>query len=255
MKKIFILGLLLTPIMANADPVGPSAVGQGQTAVVATASAPYATAAAAQGDTTNVVSASYVKGAYNDAIAAVNKVNNDKQAKLLNGSNNHNIESKVVAGSDVNDFVVNTLTSSNLSAQNYNITKSDIATDMGVQNMDDALISANIVLDGLYELNKSKQWKMSLFETGNDISQEVATGDYLNEINVSFTENNGLENVYDEMDDYGSGADTTLITTDGVLTLIKKAATEVQSNTDSKRVNALATWGSNTVTKVPLVNQ
>ncbi len=77
MKKIFILSLLLVPIMVHADPVGPSAVGQGQTAVIATASAPYATATAENGDTTNVVSASYVKGAYNDAIAAVNKVGKD----------------------------------------------------------------------------------------------------------------------------------------------------------------------------------
>ena len=77
MKKIFILGLLLAPIVANADPVGPSAVPSGGTAVVATASAPYQTAAPANGDSTTVVSASYVKGAYNDAIAAVNKINSD----------------------------------------------------------------------------------------------------------------------------------------------------------------------------------
>ena len=41
---------------------------------LATASAPYATATVENGDTTNVVSASYVKGAYNDAIAAINTV-------------------------------------------------------------------------------------------------------------------------------------------------------------------------------------
>jgi len=74
MKKIFILPMLIAPIMAHAtDPVGPSAASG--TPVVATASAPYATATAEDGDTTNVVSASYVKGAYNDAIAAVNNVN------------------------------------------------------------------------------------------------------------------------------------------------------------------------------------
>ena len=81
MKKIFILPILIAPIMAHAtDPVGPAHVNSG--AVVATAPAPYATALEETGDTTNVVSASYVKGAYNDAIAAVNKVNADKQGKL-----------------------------------------------------------------------------------------------------------------------------------------------------------------------------
>ena len=82
MKKIFILFLLIIPIMAHAtDPVGPAHVNSG--AVVATAPAPYAIATPETGDTTNVVSASYVKGAYNDAIAAVNKVNADKQDKLV----------------------------------------------------------------------------------------------------------------------------------------------------------------------------
>ena len=73
MKKIFILPILIAPIMAHAtDPIGPAHVNSG--AVVATASAPYATATEQTGDTTTVVSASYVKGAYNDAIAAVNRV-------------------------------------------------------------------------------------------------------------------------------------------------------------------------------------
>ena len=83
MKKILILGLLITPIMAQAD-VGPSAASG--TPVVATASAPYATASAEDGDSTTVVSASYVKGAYNDTIAAVNKVNSVKQNQLVNNA-------------------------------------------------------------------------------------------------------------------------------------------------------------------------
>ena len=81
MKKIFILSILIAPIMANADNVGPAAASG--TPVVATANAPFATAGAEIGDTTNVVSASFVKGAYNDAIAAVNKVNASKQNKLV----------------------------------------------------------------------------------------------------------------------------------------------------------------------------
>ena len=81
MKKIFILPILILPIAATAaDPVGPAHVNSG--AVVATAPAPYETATEQTGDSTTVVSASYVKGAYNDAIAAVNKVNADKQDNL-----------------------------------------------------------------------------------------------------------------------------------------------------------------------------
>jgi len=79
-KNFLIYAMLFAPIVANADNVGPATASG--TPVVATASAPFATAGAETGDTTNVVSASYVKGAYNDAIAAVNKVNADKQGKL-----------------------------------------------------------------------------------------------------------------------------------------------------------------------------
>ena len=99
MKKIFILSILIAPIMAKADNVGPAAASG--TPVVATANAPFATAGAETGDTTNVVSASYVKGAYNDAIAAVNKVNADKQGKLTIRSGRQDIFNSVVDDSDI----------------------------------------------------------------------------------------------------------------------------------------------------------
>ena len=83
--------------MAHAtDPVGPSAVGQGETPVIATVSAPYATAGAETGDTTNVVSASYVKGAYNDAIAAINKTVMDKQDILVGIESENQIAPNVI---------------------------------------------------------------------------------------------------------------------------------------------------------------
>ena len=80
MKKFLILPILITPMVAKADNVGPAAVGQGETPVVATASAPYATASDQPGDSTTVVSASYVKGAYNDTIAAINKLDKNIEA-------------------------------------------------------------------------------------------------------------------------------------------------------------------------------
>lgn len=115
MKKIFVLVLLVMPFVAHAtDPVGPSAVPSGGTAVVATASAPYATATAETGDTTNVVSASYVKGAYNDAIAAVNKVNADKQGKLTINRGHENISSDVVEEDDIAEWVFEGVVPSNM---------------------------------------------------------------------------------------------------------------------------------------------
>jgi hypothetical protein len=105
MKKIFILSILIVPIMAKADNVGPAAASG--TPVVATSNAPYATVGAVNGDTTHVVTASYVKEAYNDAIAAVNKVNADKQGKLISTTERQQILSGVIDGPTVADCNTN----------------------------------------------------------------------------------------------------------------------------------------------------
>ena len=71
MKKIFILSILITPIAAHAT--GPAGYdGNPDNATHADSDGPYETATINAGDSTTVVSASYVKGAYNDAIAAIN---------------------------------------------------------------------------------------------------------------------------------------------------------------------------------------
>ena len=109
MKKIFILGLLIIPIMAHAtDPVGPAAVGKGETPVIATANAPYATAREETGDTTNVVSASYVKGAYNDTIAAINKVkkNFDEYAQNVIDNKQNTLELDDDYGTQISSTVL-----------------------------------------------------------------------------------------------------------------------------------------------------
>ncbi len=77
------------PFAANAtDPVvavGPAHASSN--AVVATANAPYVTVTPSTADESHIATTAYVKGAYNDAIAAVNNVANDvssKQGKLMN---------------------------------------------------------------------------------------------------------------------------------------------------------------------------
>ena len=82
MKKILILSMLIAPIVAMADdPVGPAAASGAP--VVATANPPYATATVEDGDSTTVVSASYVKGAYNDTISAINRLNHKVETKRV----------------------------------------------------------------------------------------------------------------------------------------------------------------------------
>ena len=86
MKTTTILSLAILatlPFAANAtDPIGPAAVPSNGTAVVATANPPYQTVTVGANDNSHIASTAYVKGAYNDAIAAVNKVDSEKQDKL-----------------------------------------------------------------------------------------------------------------------------------------------------------------------------
>ena len=78
MKTTTILSLAILatlPFAANAtDPIGPAAVPSNGTAVVATANPPYQTVTVGANDNSHIASTAYVKGAYNDAIAAVNRV-------------------------------------------------------------------------------------------------------------------------------------------------------------------------------------
>jgi len=154
MKKIFILCLLIAPIIANA--VGPAPVDNVNNAVLADYYGPYATADILPGDSTTAVSASYVKGAYNDVIAGLNK----KQDNLM-------------------------------------------ATDEYEEDIEISSIVVN---------TPDFAWYIENFESVDD---------------------------------------TNLATAKATATAIAN----VNNQLDAKRVNALATWGSNTVTKVPLVNQ
>ena len=92
MKATRILSIAIIaalPMMAHAtDPVvavGPAHASSN--AVVATANAPYVTVTPSQADESHIATTAYVKGAYNDTIAAVNNVANTvdgKQGKLMN---------------------------------------------------------------------------------------------------------------------------------------------------------------------------
>lgn len=86
MKKLLLLSTLITilPFTANAGTITGPAPDETEHPVIADAESPYQTAQILPGDTTNIVTASYVKEAYNDTIAAINRVNNDKQRKLYN---------------------------------------------------------------------------------------------------------------------------------------------------------------------------
>lgn len=89
MNKLLLLSTLIAilPFTANAsNRIGPANIDT-EDAVYSDYPGPYETAEILPGDATQVVSASYIKGAYNDTIAAINTVVeavDEKQSQLQN---------------------------------------------------------------------------------------------------------------------------------------------------------------------------
>ena len=113
--SLLIITVLPFTAYADDDPVGPAHANKGEE-VVATNNPYYATAEPTVADQGHIATTAYVKGAYNDAIAAINKVNalaqeyattaaSNKQDRLfITGENN----SVTNIGSEVATHVNNT---------------------------------------------------------------------------------------------------------------------------------------------------
>ena len=86
MKKSLLLMAVIAALPITANATGP-AHDSGNSPVVATASAPYQTVTPEAHADEHIASTKYVIGAYNDAIAAVNKVDSEKQGKLVTTNN------------------------------------------------------------------------------------------------------------------------------------------------------------------------
>jgi len=286
MKKIFILGLLLAPIVAHAtDPIGPSAVGQGQTAVIATASGPYAIATAEDGDTTNVVSASYVKGAYNDAIAAVNKVNSKVQVLdniVKSGELQQTLFVDTPKGSEPVDQDIRT-SLDDVSYPNHLVngqavidglaTKQDNLTLLAPNNTTVPILSNVVTGDEMAEAVDNSSIILSdapvrlvtaeaVIVAANQLAYEAASAkqDNLTVPGANNTTVPILSNVVTdaevasalENNTVPQNSTTRLLTAEAGYAMAEISA---QKHILNKRVSAVTTWGSNTTTKVPLVNQ
>ena len=146
MKKIFILSILITPIVAYAT--GPAGVDDGFDGdwVGADDGAPYETATIENGDSTTVVSASYVKGAYNDTITAINTVasdvydlsgslddlGNDKQDKL------YSTEENLIGGGTKTVFINNEVKNTIGTGTAASLDKSHLASVGAIRSAIDA---------------------------------------------------------------------------------------------------------------------
>ena len=83
----------------------PAAVGANGTVNRAATSGPYQTATIGEHDDEHIATTAYVKGAYNDAIAAVNKVDDNKQDKLVVAATGDLIVANVLDGLAGDDII------------------------------------------------------------------------------------------------------------------------------------------------------
>ena len=162
-KRIVSLAIWLAlPFAANAtDPVvavGPAHASSN--AVIATASAPYVTVTPSTADESHIATTAYVKGAYNDAIAAVNNVagdvttltNNmdDKQDKLESEYTSDEMNTTVAGADTMSDIIAGYLSGTNgsgdLSNAAYtNLNNTTLASVGGVY----AALSQTLSMEGV----------------------------------------------------------------------------------------------------------
>ncbi len=263
--------IAVLPFAANATQTivttqTPAAVGVNGTVNRAATSGPYQTATIGEHDDEHIATTAYVKGAYNDAIAAVNKVDDDKQVKLKNATNNHNIGSKVMSGTGYEFGVHNFVLPRSVDDNAYNSYKASMAQDLGVQNLDDALVSAGLFVNTVRELGNTKQGHLSDAYEGGVIFSEVISSAYIADDNltqnISFDDADDIDTL-DSNIAAGVGApssDNLIITTSAVLKLINEASMQSKSDTDAvatslsnKRVEIYTTWDTNDTTQVAFV--
>ena len=241
----------------------PAAVGANGTVKKAADSGPYQTATIGEHDDEHIATTAYVKGAYNDAIAAVNKVDADKQVKLKNAANNNPILPKVMSGSGFNSLADGVLLNG-VGQDEYAVMAEAIAYDLtGVHNnaaaLNDTLISAETVM----------QW---LRETGNKIDDiKLYNGDYEIEgvapayavahestdvagyVLAGASASNVVADVVADMD--SDSYASMLASFGGVVSAVAVGAEATKNYVDDKRVTIYTTWGNdNAKDQVAFVN-
>ena len=148
--------IVALPFAANAT--GPAQY-SGNSPVMASTTGPYQTATIGEHDDEHIATTAYVKGAYNDTIAAVNKVDSDKQVKIKsvnvwNGSE-QDIEPKVMGSGFVGGgTALLQMGTSQERADEYTAMIYDISQQIGggeSVDLNDTLISAGVVIQMMRE--------------------------------------------------------------------------------------------------------
>ncbi len=200
----------------------PAAVGSDGTVSMAATSGPYQTATIGEHDDEHIATTAYVKGAYNDSIRAVNKLDSDKQDALYNSSTNAPISATVMGADDflpIADDVVHQsreiFTSSLTNLKDAGL-DTRLATVAGV--VESMNLATSVMRDSI---NETKQDKL-----GSYIDDEYLPMD---------------SNVVQDLDDE---APTDQLASAAA---IKDAIDVVDTKIDNKRVKIYTTWGNDTV--------
>ncbi len=149
-NKIISLAIFaLLPIAANAENISgamytaPTAADTNHPAPTTQADAPYGRANIDTTDQEHIATTAYVKGAYNSAIAAVNKVDSDKQTKLVNTGNNHDMDTRVTgADSELLQYIIQ---SENTTSESMNGLMAGLSEELNI-DYDDTMISTEAVI-------------------------------------------------------------------------------------------------------------
>ena len=147
---------IIAALPFNANATGPAQY-SGNSPVMASTTGPYQTATIGEHDDEHIATTAYVKGAYNDTIAAVNKVDSEKQVKLKDLYTNKDILPNVMGSNfnTVGEYLVSIGTSPE-HADEYAAMAEDLAYNFtGVHDnataLNDSLISAGTVMQWMRE--------------------------------------------------------------------------------------------------------
>ena len=270
-KPLLTLAIMLAlPITANAT--GP-AHDSGNSPVVATASAPYQTVTPDAHADEHIASTKYVIGAYNDAIAAVNKVNADKQGKLMNMESTPQPISNNVISSGVLGGAGSVLPTA--SPDEYAYIVAEMENDLG--DLDETLPTTGLVMDLVRGAGTSLDAELdakqdNLYYFNNDsthyMSNHVIFSDETTGLGSdlpSMTNQNFINYVMNETGfdpNHEKTPDDILISAGAVFKLLRDMGVQLKSDTDSvgtqlsnKRVEIYTTWeNDNAKTQVAFVN-
>ena len=257
------------PFTANADYTynyvnAPARVGYNGTVNITNGPGPYQTATIGEHDDEHIATTAYVKGAYNDAIAAVNRVisdTSDKQDQLFLGDDPTDTITPFVVGSEhIEDMVesdyfqgIPTMSDNEYEEYMSNVLENTMQSVMGGSYggpgfEDKTLITFKGALDLVHKMTKDSA--NNLVDSIHNMSIQVADKQPL----LTTTVNNQSQNINTTV------AQTVNTTTPSATTLVSEAAVAGAMNNyattttlNSKRVEIYTTWGVDDGTATALV--